>query len=461
MIDRASGIVLLATVVLVLFVEWGGGRPFGLAAGVLVVLYLAMVAGRVGWSGRGFIGVGLLLAGVSAFTRPDWGAMIEAALKSGSFVAAFFVSLAWLRNASETSPTIERCGRFLADQRPGRRYLALTLGGHVFGLMLNYGAITLLGSLSQSALRREADAEIRAIRTKRMLLAVQRGFISTLCWSPLSFSLAITTAIIPGATWSGSLGYCLVSAAILMALGWALDAVFKPTPARPPSERPPPHGSWGILLPLLGLLALLMALVGGIKVVTGVRAVAAVMMAAPMLSLGWIWLQERDANARPLALVGRRAVTYVVHDLADFRAELVLLIMAATIGALGASLLGPVVARAGLDAATVPGWIIVVALVWLAPVAGQLGMNPILSVSLVAPLLPAPSALGVSPAAVIVALTAGWALGGASSPFTATTLLVGAFGRVSAHRVGLQWNGLYTMLGGGLMCVWVAIVAWL
>jgi len=86
-------------------------------------------------------------------------------------------------------------------------------------------------------------------------------------------------------------------------------------------------------------------------------------------------------------------------------------------------------------------------------------MNPILSVSLIAPLLPTPSELGVSPAAIIVALTAGWALGGASSPFTATTLLVGAFGRVSAHWVGLKWNGLFTILGGLILCIWVAIVA--
>lgn len=461
MIDRVSGVVLLATVVVVLLVEWGGGRPFGIAAGALVVVYLAMVAGRVGWTGRVFIGVGLVLVGIAALTAPDWVLIIETALDKGAFVAAFFVSLACLRTAAETSPTIESCGRFLADQRPGRRYLALTMGGHLFGLMLNYGAITLLGSLSESALRREADAEIRAIRKKRMLLAVQRGFISILCWSPLSFSLAITTSIIPGATWAGSVGYCLVSAALLMALGWALDTVFKPKLTRPPPERPPPEGSWASLLPLLGLLALLMALVGGLSVVTGVRAVAAVMMVAPVLSFGWIWLQSRDNKAGTLGFVGRRAVRYVVHDLDDYSGELVLLIMAATIGALGASLLGPVVARAGVDFTAVPGWIVVVALVWLAPVAGQLGMNPILSVSLIAPLLPAPSVLGVPPAAVIVALTAGWALGGASSPFTATTLLVGAFGRVSARHVGLKWNGPFTLLGGGMLCIWAAIIAWL
>jgi hypothetical protein len=86
-------------------------------------------------------------------------------------------------------------------------------------------------------------------------------------------------------------------------------------------------------------------------------------------------------------------------------------------------------------------------------------MNPILSVSLVAPLLPEAGAIGVSPATVVVALTAGWALTGASSPFTATTLFVGALGRVGARHVGLRWNGLYTLLAGVMLSIWVAIIA--
>jgi len=70
----------------------------------------------------------------------------------------------------------------------------------------------------------------------------------------------------------------------------------------------------------------------------GVRAVAAVMMVGPVLSLGWVWLQWRGHNNGTLHLVGRRAAKYVAHDLADYRGELVLLIMAAVIGALGATL---------------------------------------------------------------------------------------------------------------------------
>lgn len=86
-------------------------------------------------------------------------------------------------------------------------------------------------------------------------------------------------------------------------------------------------------------------------------------------------------------------------------------------------------------------------------------MNPILAVSLMAPLLPSAAALGVPPSALIVAITAGWALSGITSPYTATTLLVGSFGHVSARRVGLIWNGIYVAVTVAALSAWVVVVS--
>ena len=58
-----------------------------------------------------------------------------------------------------------------------------------------------------------------------------------------------------------------------------------------------------------------------------------------------------------------------------------------------------------------------------------------------------------------LALAAGWALSGASSPFTATTLLIGSFGGISALRVGWVWNGVYTVLCGVMLSLWVVLYA--
>lgn len=437
--------------------EWHGPAVFGDLAELMVVPLVALLCLHVGWTRRVFVGIALALVTVAAAIRPDWLSMVSAALHTAAFIAAFFTALASLRNASASSASIQTCGRFLAAQPPGRRYAALTIGGQLFGMLLNYGALVLLGTLAEANAAREPDPEIRGHRVRRMLLAIQRGFVSTLSWSPLAFAMAISTTLVPGATWAAAVGPCLVSAVILAGTGWALDTAFKPRLSHPLPPRSRPEGSWASLWPLLALLAIIGATVGGLHLSTGIRATGVVMVVVPALSLCWVAIQNLDD--RPLENATRRALDYARRDLPAYRGELVLLLMAGFIGTLGSQLLVPLVSEAGIELGALPGWQVLVALVWLIPLTGQLGMNPILSVSLVAPILPPAAAMGVSPADVIVAITAGWALSGASSPYTATTLLIGALGKESARTVGLKWNGVYTLICGVLLSLWVALQA--
>jgi hypothetical protein len=456
MIDRLAGIVLIVTMLSVTCVEWLGARIFSYAAAAGVIVFLILATGRVGWSRRVFVAVGLALFAFAIATRPDWREMADAALKSAAFIAAFFVALTCLRSASASSPSIETCGRFLAEQPPGRRYLALTIGGHLFGLMLNYGAISLLGTLALASARREPNEEIRNRRIRRMLLAIQRGSVSTLTWSPLTFSMAVTTSIIPGSSWADAAAPCLVSSLILAGFGWTLDTIFKPRLSTPAPPRPKPTGSWASLMPMLLLLVILGVSVGGLHLVTGIRATGIVMPVVPIIALIWIAMQYRG-NA-PLTHLQSRISAYAT-ELFAYRSELVLLLMAGVIGTLGSRLMSPLISASGSDLAMLPASVILVSLVWLVPFAGLFGMNPILSVSLLAPLLPEAHAMGVTPTAIIVALTAGWALSGASSPYTATTMLVGAMANVSAWHVGLKWNGGYFLLCALALSAWVLIMA--
>ncbi len=452
---RLISLVLLATVLLVIGVEWHGAMVFVHGASAAVLLFIVLATPLVGWSRRVFVAVGLALVVAALITRADWLQIIEAGLGSAAFIAAFFSASACLRNASATSPSIAESGRYLAHQPPGRRYAALTAGGHLFGIILLYGAIALLGGLAEASARRESNEEVRRIRLRRMMLAIQRGFVSTLCWSPLTFSMAISTTLVPGASWADAFGFGLVGASMLAGMGWALDTIFKPrlSGPRPPVQR---VGTWRSLIPMLILLAILLSTVGGLSVATGLRAVAVVLVVVPLLAAGWIAMQ--NVTDAPLRKVAQRAVAYS-EDLFNYRSELVLLVMAGFIGTLGARLLLPLMAGSSLDLLAVPAWVILVGIVWIIPLTGLIGMNPILSVSLMAPLLPNAEAMGITPAAIIVAITSGWALSGASSPYTATTLLAGSIGGVSAWRVGLSWNGLYTLLGGLMLSGWVTIVS--
>lgn len=456
--DLLAGFILIALLFLVAVSEWFGVSKADPLSAVLCVILLAVFAPWVSRSRLVFIACGSALALIAAFTQPDWADHVSAALRSAAFIAAFLTALTALRNAAETSAPIRKCGRFLARQRPGRRYLALTLGGHAFALVLSYGSLVLLGHIVNENVQQEENPQIRLHRTRRMLLAVQRGFVSTLPWSPLGLGMAISTTIIPGATWSGAVPACLVSAAILASTGWALDTAFKPRIRGVAPRLVYPEGGWSAVTPLLVLLAILIFVIVAVDLAVNLRIVSVILVVVPAISLCWIGLQNMMA-ADTAETLRRHFGKFVANDLPGFRSEFVLIMMAGFIGTLGAALVGPLLPSIGLDLSQVPGQIILLSLVWLIPLAGQIGMNPIMSVSIMAPLLPLPSQMGVAPNDIVLAITSGWALAGASSPFTATTVFIGAMGGVSPTRVGLVWNGPYVLICGVLLSVWVAIVA--
>lgn len=454
--SRLIGLLTLITTLLVIL------RSFDIVAGVdrfiylpvtLLVLLLTLYVAR---ARQIFVLVAAVLTLANLIWNPAWRETLFAGTTTAAFIAAFFSALTTLKFAAETSPAIQRCGRFLSQQPPGRRYGVLTLGGQLYGLLLNYGAISLLGSMSVAYAALESNTEIRGHRIRRMLLAIQRGFISILSWSPFSFAIAISTSLIPGASWAQAVLPGMISGALLAGIGWLMDSVFKPRLSVPIPPRMKAQDNWMALIPLLLLLLLLVVLLGAAYMVTDVRIQVLIMIIVPCISLGWILVQ---ATPPRLHQTRQRSAHFLFSQLADFRGEMVLLIMAGYLGTVASPLLGSLMQMANLDLSRMPTWSLLVALVWLIPVAGQLGMNPILAAALLAPILPDATTLGVTPAAIVVAITAGWMLSGISSPFTATTLIVGHFAGISSTYVGQRWNGIYTLVCALVLSLWVVIYA--
>lgn len=454
--NSVAGLLLCAITVLVICKEWGVAQWSEPVKPFLVLALIVILTVQVRATRKAFVFVGLGLSIALGVMNPDWQLIVVDGLAAAAFIGAFFAALSTLRTVAQTSPAIQHAGTFLAEQKPGRRYAALTLGGQAFALLLNYGSIQLLGTLAMTNANAEPNAEIRGIRIRRMLLAIQRAFVSTLPWSPLSFAMAISISVIPDTSWTQVLVPGLVTSAILAGIGWALDTLFKPRLSVTPT-RTAPREKWGAMLPLLALLAVLVMGVVTLHEMTEVRIVGLIAVLVPMIALVWMVIQHW-AEA-PVRNTGARIREYVLIELPGYRGELVLLMMAGYIGTVGAHLLGPVMSGAGLDLSVLPPWVILVSFVWIIPLAGQIGMNPILAVTLIAPLIPAASSLGVQPTALVVAITSGWALSGASSPFTATTLLIGSFAGISAARVGLVWNGAYTLICGIVLSFWVVAYA--
>ena len=460
---RMSGLagILPAVVMLcVIWGEYGAGAPAAILAGIFALTTVAAFSIGARASRLAFVVIGLALVVWAALSHEDWRAGITAAIRSGCLIVALFTALSAIRSAAVTSAEIVETGRFLARQPPGLRYLALTIGGHLFGLILLYGSIALLGSLATESSAREPDPEIRRIRTRRMLIAIQRGFAATLCWSPLGFSMVLSTSLVAGARWNDVVLPCLVSAGLLLLGGWALDSAFKPRIANPPPRSVTQTGRWlPHLRPLLLLLGVVITGIAALHLLTGVEVVGAVMSLVPAVAIAWIFIQRAGSGGDALAYTGGRIAQFVTRELPGYRSEILLLFMAAFIGSLGSFLLVPLMAQAGLDLSAIPPLVILVALIWIIPLTGQLGMNPILSVSLMIPLLPTPEAMGISPTVLVTAVTGGWALSGVTSPFTASVLLAGALGQVPPRQAGLIWNGAYAAVMGVVLSLWVLVLA--
>lgn len=456
---RIGGILTACALLATVPHQFGAGPGFAIAADLLLVGALGLFALTARLSRLAFVALGLVLAAWAAATRPDWSEALLTALTRGGFIIALFTALSALRSAAVGSQDILDCGRFLARQPPGRRYLALTVGGHLFGLILLYGSISLLGSLAAESTAGEGNQELRRHRLRRMLVAIQRGFASTLCWSPMALSMAVTLSVVEGATWAAAAGLSLVSAALMIGIGWLLDTVFKPRlSAAPPPRTPQPDDWLRRLRPLLVLLAIVVGGVFLLHLTTGVAVTGAVMTVVPLVAVAWTLILPPMPGGRAATLVARTG-QFATRDLAGYSGEIILLFMAGFIGSLGSWLLVPIMQAHGPDLSALPPPLILASLVWVIPLTGQIGMNPILAVSLLVPLLPSPADLGIAPTAMVIALTGGWAISGNTSPFTASVLLVGRLGGVKARHAGTGWNGLYALVAGAALTGWVLLAA--
>lgn len=405
------------------------------------VLFVALVA------------IGML--GVARAADPM--ALFLAGWRRGASYGAFFFALTTLRDAAETSPLVRRCGQHLVAQPPGRRYAALTGGGHLFGIILSYGAIELLAAMVMRANTLEAaggSPEVRALRSRRMLMAIYRGFCVMNCWNPINLMTAVVSTAVPAAPMRLLLPIAFVVSVGMAALGWLEDRVSAARAATRGAARPGSSERWTIHLRIIALVASVMALAELGSVGLGISLVTCVTLVVPLVGLGWVAVQSRRLASRSLlgAALQRRAGRFLLR-VPTFRSEATVLagsgfMGVAVGGALPASGLAPLIAH--LPALAVP---LLVPVLLIA--TGQIGLNPVAVVALLGAAMPDPTSFGVSPAVLAFSCMLGWGLGVNMTPMSASAITTARWAGVSPWTVSTVWNAAYTL--SALVLAWVAI----
>ncbi|MBN8901189.1 MAG: hypothetical protein J0H57_09165, partial [Rhodospirillales bacterium] len=104
------------------------------------------------------------------------------------------------------------------------------------------------------------SAEVRGIRTRRMLMAIYRGFCVMNCWSPLNLMTAVVSTAVPAAPMRLLLPIAFVVSLGMTGLGWLEDRIGAPRRPAAGAGRPVTEERWTIHLRVIALVLLVMLL---------------------------------------------------------------------------------------------------------------------------------------------------------------------------------------------------------
>ncbi|MCB2011914.1 MAG: hypothetical protein KDF64_15180 [Geminicoccaceae bacterium] len=412
---------------------------------IAALAYFALAVPRIGFREHALLAICCILTlTVIVIGRME---VLARALDQAVFLTAFIQLLGLLREAAITSPAIRDCGLHLTRQPPQRRYLAIHAGSHLFGMILNFGAISLLGPLIQEGVRAsDGDERIRGIRERRQLSAMIRGFSWIVVWAPSSVTQALLLTLFPDADPLRSLMLGIGTALVMMLVGWFEDRHrFRKAPQRPRADA-------GSLSPrtlrhLAGILLMLLTLTFAIRWIGSVATVQALMLAAPIALTLWVFVQNgalgpvRGASA----VLGRWHRVLKVALPAGAR-EGVMLGASGFIGIVTgaltpASTIASFIGDAGIDPA-----LFLFALPLLILLGGQIALSPVMMVVFLGSVIAAFPHPPADPALVAFALSSGWALTMTAAPNATGALMLSRITGIPSTTLTWRWNGRFTLM---------------
>ncbi len=435
----------------------------GLVAAGLLIAFLVLGQSRLGLRERYLLALALA-ATIAAFAwSPDPLELIRRGLGQATYLAAFMLLLSLLRDGAVTSPSVLALGEYLTRRPPGRRYIAIHAGGHALGMVLNFGALSLLGPLIQRGV--EADArdnpELAQWRLRRQMSALARGFSWIIAWSPTAVTQALVASVVAGSKplLVGAIG--LVTAAGVFVIGWAADRVTgkqartslaaRDALPRPDlSSRAFPWNSFTRFVLVCGALAVISLV---LIVFTGARVIPALMLTSPVVTGAWVWLQFRNGQTVGQTVAGRLREIATVSVPAG-SPEAVTLSSAGYIGIVAAGLADAPALAEWSGITGLPAIAAYVGVMTLVPLLSNLAIPPMLTVTFLGSLYSSLPDSHLEPTLLAASMALGWALNLTASPFGATALILSRITGIPGTTLSWKWNTGFTLSAW----VWAAAV---
>jgi hypothetical protein len=445
-----AGSGLCATLVLAVVETIARGTPAALSIGVylLTVPFLLRLIGRQQM---------LFLAACAASGGALWAAgefrSLERALSQGVGLGVLLVALIWLRFAAKRSTSLAQVSRAVASQRRSARHLGLGMASHFIGILLNVGIFGLMAPLV-------SEARASLVDKRDMALSVLRGFGFTMLWAPTAAAQVVITSVVPGVTWHQLAPRAAGMAMSLIAVSWFSNWwMARGTPA--PLATGVAVQPLSILV-MVGNITAMIALILALHIGFSYSLTISVTLSSLLIATLWVIAQEVRRGDRGLAsALARHLTVYVRQDLARGAPEVVTLSAA---GFLGISI-SALIPGVWLDAIMVPlarqGDLLYVTVTLLVPFISAIGLNPLVSASIIGGSFAAIPPEHLEPAMLAFALASGWAVAYGISPFTTGAVVLGQSLGVRAETIVWRWNGRFTLLvlAYAAAVVWVVSVA--
>ena len=188
-------------------------------------------------------------------------------------------------------------------------------------------------------------------------------------------------------------------------------------------------------------------------VFAGARVIPALMLASPVVTGAWVWLQFRNGQTAGQTVAGRLREIATVSVPAG-SPEAVTLSSAGYIGIVAAGLANaPMLAEwAGLTG--LPAIAAYVGVMTLVPLLSNLAIPPMLTVTFLGSLYSALPDSHLEPTLLAASMALGWALNLTASPFGATALILSRITGIPGTTLSWKWNTGFTLAAWA----WAAVV---
>lgn len=441
---RASALALLAMMAFVLADVVFPAEQIRWAARVLLLAYVMLEWRPMAGNARIMVAVAAAMTVTYGLMHDQPWAALAQACDHATFFATFFANQFFLREAARSSPLVQRCSSLFIDQKPARRYLLLTIGGYLFGIIVNLGVLSLLGQMiakRNTLAAADGNHPLFQRRRQRMALALLRGFSITPVASPLSLSLAVVLTALPDLHWSRMVVLGLGSGAIILGLGYAQDRLSAPLRVPVPSLAVPVRHDYRALLGIIAIVLMVLGVAKALEYGAQIAPSRAILLALPTIGLGWLAQQYlRFPPAHMIRLLARRITKRATKSFPAYRSEVSILASAGFIGSLFSAFVPPELLSQVLTSHWLPEMALAPMLMAIVIMAGLLGINPIVVVTIGASTLKAVPVLPVPAELLALAMMIGWSMAINTSALTASAMLLAdIIGERKASTI-IGWN---------------------